>query len=114
MRYLGQYIAVREKIGGKFDELQSKICSVVDLINRDKLVISDMGDFLERIRTGGFRSLAIEDPLHINLVPKLTALSLCKRSASAIMQQQLTDRRLGRARMVRTMIMPETVHWRMP
>ena len=76
----------------------------------DLIVVINMKDFLERILTGSFRSVAPEDLLHINPVPKMTALSPCKRSASAIMQQQLTDRRLGRARMVKTMKMRETVH----
>ena len=80
----------------------------------DLTVVSDMKDFLEKILTGSFRSLAPEDPLHINLTPKITAFSLCKRSASDIMQQQLADRRLGRARLEKTMKMWETVHWRMP
>ena len=104
----GWYLALQKKVEVKVHELQSKNSAV------DLTVVSNVKHFLEKILTGSFRSVVREDPLHINPVPKITALNLCKRSTSAIMQQQPTDRRLGRARMVKTMKMRETGHWRMP
>ena len=100
----GRYLALQKRVGVKVHELQSKKHSVVDVTVISK---SDMKDLLQKILTGSFRSVAPGNPLHINLVPKMTAFSLCKRSASVIMQQQLTDRRLSRAKLENTMKMWE-------